>query len=341
MPELRKDMVRDNWVVIVADNALKPGEFPINRNCVSSHFDGSDCPFCEGHESRTTPEIAAIRLPGSTADAPGWLVRTVPNKFAAFNLEGELRHFREGLFECFNGLGHHEVVIETPWHYQEIQQRDTKHIGQFFRLLRQRYQELRRDDRIKYIQIYKNRGLFAGASQQHSHSQILAYSIVPKQCTAIGRYFDEHRRCLICDIIKAELAHRVRIVAETDHFLIICPYASRFCYEAWIVPKTHTEHFDGISDAEIGDLAVLSKAYIGTMMDTLDQPAYNISINTAPVNSVEDRGYHWFMEISPRLMVQNAVEIGTGFYMNPVAPERAAQILGQTMREGRKGASHD
>lgn len=333
LPELRKDMVRDNWVVIVADNALKPGQFPINRSQVSAHFDGSDCPFCEGHEGRTTKEIAAIRLPGTRPDAPGWLVRTVPNKFAAFNLEGELHRSHQGLFERFNGLGHHEVVVETPWHYQEIQQRNPEHIGCLYRLLRQRYQELRSDDRIKYIQIYKNRGLFAGASQQHSHSQILAYPMVPGQCDAIGRYFEQQRRCLICDTIKAECSNRVRVVAETQYFLVLCPYASRFSYEAWIMPKNHCEHFGGITDAEIDDLACLSKAYLGAMMDALDQPAYNISINTAPVNSGEDQGYHWFMEVTPRLMVMNAVELGTGFYMNPVAPERAAQILGQAMRD--------
>lgn len=341
MPELRKDVFRDNWVVIVAENALKPGQFPINRNQVKANFDGSDCPFCEGHEGRTTPEILAIRLPGSSPDTPGWLVRTVPNKFAAFNLEGELQRSREGLFERFNGLGHHEVVIETPWHYQEIQHRDIDHIAHLYRLLRQRYQELRGDDRIKYIQIYKNRGLFAGASQQHSHSQILAYPIVPKQCSAVGNYFEEYQRCLICDTIKAEFTNSIRIVAESEYFLVLCPYASRFSYEAWIIPKQHREHYGGISDAEIGDLASLSKAYIGAMMETLDQPAYNISINTAPVNSVLDKGFHWFMEISPRLMVQNGVEIGTGFYMNPVAPERAAQILGQTMRACREESKHD
>jgi UDPglucose--hexose-1-phosphate uridylyltransferase len=336
LPELRKDMVRDNWVVIVADNALKPGQFPINRNQVSSHFDGSDCPFCEGHEARTTQEIAAVRLQGSLPDAPGWLVRTVPNKFAAFNLEGELHKSHTGLFECFNGLGHHEVVVETPWHYQEIHQRSPEHIGHLYRLLRQRYQDLKQDSRIKYIQIYKNRGLFAGASQQHSHSQILAYPMVPEQSAPIRRYYQKHRRCLICDTIEAEKAKKVRIVAETDYFLLLCPYASRFSYEAWIIPKTHTEHYDGISDLEIEDLAVISKAYVGAMMNALDQPAYNISINTAPVNNGEERGYHWFMEITPRLMVMNAVEIGTGFYMNPVAPERAAQILGQAIRDGRE-----
>jgi UDPglucose--hexose-1-phosphate uridylyltransferase len=333
LPELRKDLVRDNWVVIVADNALKPDQFPINRNQVSAHFDGSDCPFCEGREACTTQEIAAVRLQGSLPDSPGWLVRTVPNKYAAFNLEGELHRSQTGLFECFNGLGHHEVVIETPWHYQEIHQRSPEHIEHLYRLLRQRYRDLKQDPRIKYIQIYKNRGLFAGASQQHSHSQILAYPMVPGQNAAIGRYYEKHQRCLICDTIAAEIARKIRVVTETDYFLLLCPYASRFSYEAWIIPKTHTEHYDGISDQEIADLAVLSKAYIGAMMNALDHPAYNISINTAPVNNGEEKGYHWFMEITPRLMVMNAVEIGTGFYMNPVAPERAAQILSQAPQD--------
>ena len=160
MPELRKDLAAHR--VIVADNALKPDQFPINRNQVSAHFDGSDCPFCEGREACTTQEIAAVRLQGSLPDSPGWLVRTVPNKYAAFNLEGELHRSQTGLFECFNGLGHHEVVIETPWHYQEIHQRSPEHIEHLYRLLRQRYRDLKQDPRIKYIQIYKTGAYLPG-----------------------------------------------------------------------------------------------------------------------------------------------------------------------------------
>lgn len=336
LPELRKDMVRDNWVVIVADHALKPADFPINRNHITAQFDGSDCPFCEGHEACTTGEIAAIRLKGTQPDTPGWLVRSVPNKFAAFNLEGDLQHKAAGFHESFNGLGHHEVVVETPWHYQEMHQRSQEHIGHLFHLLRQRYQALKGDKRLKYIQIYKNRGLFAGASQQHSHSQILAYPMVPVQNAGIGRYYQQHRRCLICDTIKEENSSGERTIAESEHFLLLCPYASRFSYETWIIPRAHKEHFGDISDPEIEDLAALTKEYIGVMMSALEQPAYNIIVNSAPVNSGDERGHHWFMEIIPRLMVMNAVEIATGFYMNPVAPERSAQILGQAMESNRK-----
>lgn len=336
MPELRKDMVRDSWVIIVTDHALKPADFPINRNSITIQFDGSDCPFCEGHEAHTTGEIAAVRLQGTRPNTPGWLVRSVPNKFPVFNLKTDFEHRKAGFHESVTGLGHHEVVVETPWHYQEIHQRDPEHIAHLFCLLRQRYQVLKGNRRLKYIQIYKNRGLFAGASQQHGHSQILAYPIVPAQNAGIGHYYQEHRRCLICDTIKEEAKAGERIVCESEYFLLLCPYASRFSYETWIIPKAHKEHFGDISDAEIKDLAVLTKEHIGAMMSILEQPAYNIIVNSAPVNSGDSKGHHWFVEIIPRLMVANAVEIATGFFMNPVAPERSAQIFSRVIESNRR-----
>ncbi len=300
------------------------------------HFDGSDCPFCEGREDCTTGEIAAVRIPTSLPDKPGWLVRSVPNKYPVFNLEGEYDHKNCGLLESIKGLGHHEVVVETPWHYQEMHQRNPRHIGHLYHLLRHRYQVLQADERLKYIQIYKNRGLFAGASQEHSHSQILAYPIVPQHNVGIKRYYREHQRCLICDTIREESQNKERIILESEYFLLLCPYASRFSYETWIIPKQHKEHYGDISDAEIEDLALLSKEYLTVMMSILEQPAYNIIVNSAPVNSGDQEGYHWFIEIMPRLMVRNAMEIATDFFMNPVAPERSAQIFGQAIENNRK-----
>lgn len=331
MPELRRDLVRDNWVVIVTNQALKAADFPINRNCVTADFDSDNCPFCEGHESHTTEEIAAVRLQGTLPDTPGWLVRSVPNKFAAFRLEGDLNLHTHGIQQCYNGLGHHEVIVETPWHNEEIHHRSQEHIELFFQLLRDRYIELASDHRIKYIQIYKNRGLFAGASQQHSHSQILAYPIVPNGNRGIPQFYRETGHCLLCETIKEEKALGERVVMETDAFLVICPYASRFSYESWIIPKVHQGHFGDIGDEEIRQLSSTLRQHVAAMMNALDQPSYNFVINSAPVNSPGEEGYHWYMEIMPRLLVVNAVEIASGFYMNPVAPEESVRILQESM----------
>ncbi|MFA7149206.1 MAG: HIT domain-containing protein, partial [Syntrophomonadaceae bacterium] len=204
---------------------------------------------------------------------------------------------------------------------------------QVYLMLQQRYRYLAGDPRVKYIQIYKNRGLFAGASLEHSHSQILALPSVPRENKGLSKYYQQHGKCLLCTTLEAERESRQRLIYESKHFQLICPYASRFSYETWIIPRRHTEHFADINDEELNDLAAIIKIFILAMLDCLNDPSYNIVINTAPVNQGFAGGYHWYMEIIPRLIVANGVEFATGFYMNPVAPEIAATMLREKILE--------
>ncbi len=326
--ELRKDLVRDTWVVIATDRALKPNDFPINKGWEKAKVSGQQvCPFCEGNESYTTDEIAAFRAGNTLPDTPGWTVRTIPNKFSAFKLEGELELKRTGIFQSCNGLGQHEVVVETPQHGVEFSQLPVERIKQIYLMLQQRYRQLATDRRIKYIQIYKNRGLFAGASLEHSHSQILALPEVPSENQGLSRYYEQEGQCLLCTILEEEMQSRQRLIYESRHFLLVCPYASRFSYETWVIPRRHTEHFADINEEELDDLAAVMKIFMPVMLDCLGDPSYNMVINTAPVNQDIGGGYHWYMEIVPRLIVAAGVEFATGFYMNPVAPEIAAAML--------------
>ncbi|MGI5912797.1 MAG: galactose-1-phosphate uridylyltransferase [Syntrophomonadaceae bacterium] len=331
--ELRKDMVRDNWVIIATDRALKPNDFPINKTWEKERKSGQQfCPFCEGNEIYTTEEIAAFRDNNTLPDTPGWTIRTIPNKFSAFKLDGALELKQSGIFESCNGLGQHEVVVETPQHGVEFYELPVEKIKQIYIMLQQRYNHLAGDPRVKYIQIYKNQGLFAGASLEHSHSQILALPSVPRENQGLIKYYNHEGKCLLCKIKEEELASRERLVYESEHFLLICPYASRFSYETWLIPRRHTEHFAGISNEELNDLSLIMKAFMPVMIECLSNPSYNIVINTAPVNQDIGGGYHWFMEIIPRLIVPAGVEFATGFYMNPVSPEVAAAMLREKVR---------
>lgn len=327
MPELRQDLVRGNWVLIATDTALKPRDFPVNKNGVkiggNSHF----CPFCEGNEAYTTSELAAIRENGSLPDTPGWLIRTITNKYSGFKLEGELKMIEAGIYQSCNGLGQHEVIIETPEHGVEFHHFSVEKIRTVLQMLKERYNVLARDERVKYIQIYKNRGIFAGASLEHSHSQILALPMVPNSQKGIKDYYERNRRCLLCDVLEGERREGKRIVKEDDDFIIVCPYASRFPYETWIVPRRHTPHFGEISDKELESLAVVLHAFLQVIVAYLNDPSYNIIIISAPVNGEDVSGYHWYVEIIPRLLISSGVEITTGIYMNPVAPEIAARIF--------------
>ncbi|HAA08719.1 MAG: DUF4931 domain-containing protein [Syntrophomonadaceae bacterium] len=331
MPELRQDVFKNSWVVIATDVELKPRDFPINRSGGQHVIANSFCPFCEGQESTTPPELASYRRDGTEPNTPGWQVRTVPNKYSAFNPEGTFYSQSEGMFTRASGFGQHEVIVETPSHDLEFHELPVEQLELVFKMLRQRYNALAEDKRMKYLQIYKNRGLFAGASLSHSHSQMVGLPMVPESCRVMPRYYEENHICLMCKVLEEELALGKRIVWESEHFVILCPYASRFSYETWIVPRRHTEHYGEVTDLEISELAKAVKRLLTTLLDKLENTSYNIVFNTAPVNVDYQPGHHWNMEITPRLIVTNGIEMGTGYHINPVSPEIAARVIREKM----------
>ncbi|SHG67067.1 UDPglucose--hexose-1-phosphate uridylyltransferase [Thermosyntropha lipolytica DSM 11003] len=331
MPELRQDLVRGNWVLIATDTALKPRDFPMHKNGVKFSSTNNFCPFCEGNEAYTTSELASLRENGSLPDSPGWLIRTITNKYSGFRLEGELRIIEDRIYQSCNGLGQHEVIIETPEHGVEFHHFSREKIGTVLQMLKERYNVLARDERVKYIQIYKNRGLLAGASLEHSHSQILALPMLPNSLRGIGDYYGKNRRCLLCDVLEEEKKEGKRIIKEEENFVVLCPYASRFPYETWIIPRRHNAHFGDISQGELISLSSILFAFLRVMVAYLNDPAYNMVIISAPLNTGDAAGYHWYLEIIPRLLINSGVEITTGIYMNPVAPEIAAHMFRERM----------
>jgi UDPglucose--hexose-1-phosphate uridylyltransferase len=331
MAEIRKDLVKNNWVAIAADMALNPHEFPINKRNIDQIGTSLFCPFCEGHESSTPAEIMAHRPNNSAANSPGWSIRVIPNKFSVFHLEGTLEKSHSGIYSNFNGVGRQEVVVETPLHNIDLHQYDYEQLRLVLNTYKERYNCLAQDQRIKYVQIYKNRGIFAGASIEHSHSQIIGLPCVPRWNSGVMDYYEKHGHCLLCSIVEQEIKSGVRLVFESEHFLLVCPYASRFSYETWIIPKEHSEHFGDISQAQVDDLVKTCLVYTGVMINSLNNPAYNLVINTAPVNVPYRPGTHWYLEIIPRLLVNNGVNIATGIYMNPVSPELAAACFRERM----------
>ncbi|MEN6414832.1 MAG: galactose-1-phosphate uridylyltransferase [Veillonellales bacterium] len=332
MSELRRDVIRNNWVIIATDRALKPNDFPINKQgAKTAEFKGF-CPFCEGNESFTPEEIAAYRRNDTQANLPGWQVRTIPNKFSALELKGSLIKINNGVYSSYNGLGKHEVVVETPQHEIDLPEYSLDDITLILNMLKSRYDQLMKDERIKYIHIYKNHGLYAGASLGHSHSQIVGLPIFPNENRGIDKYYKKTGRCLLCDILEQEINDRERVIYETDHFVLICPFASRFSYETWIIPRKHTAHFMNVGSEEVKELAAILKYFSIAIKEGLNDPSYNMIIVSAPVN-VENpiEGYHWYIELTPRLIVSSGLEIGTGYYVNPVAPEISASILKESL----------
>jgi UDPglucose--hexose-1-phosphate uridylyltransferase len=327
IPELRKDPIVGRWVIIATERGKRPSDFGRESNARVGGF----CPFCYGNEDKTPPEVLSYREAGTFPNAPGWWTRVVPNKFPALMIEGELNKQGEGIYDRMNGIGAHEVVIETPDHNANLSNLDEKHIQEVIWAYRDRYIDLKRDPRFKYIIIFKNYGMAAGASLEHTHSQIIATPIIPKRAIeemeGARRYYDYRDRCVFCDIITQERTSQQRMVEENNEFISFCPFASRFPFETWIMPKKHSSSIENLKKSEVVDFASILKNTLMRIQATLEDPPYNFIIHCSPCDSPEMATYHWHMEIMPKLTKVAGFEWGTGFYINPTPPEEAAHYL--------------
>lgn len=328
MPELRKDPVTGRWVIVATDRAMRPTDF-IREQVFPKG--GRFCPFCPGNELKTPPEILAYRPDGSGPNTPGWTLRVVPNKFPALRVEGDLNRQGEGLYDKMNGIGAHEVIIGTPEHQTTFGTLSEKQVEDIFWAYRDRVLDLRKDRRLNYILIFKNHGEAAGASLEHTHSQLIALPVVPKrvreEIEGAKRYFEYKERCVYCDIIRQELDTGSRLVSESEHYIAMCPYASRFPFETIILPKRHSSHFEQAATSMIQNLARVHRAVVQKIEKVLEYPAYNMMIHSAPVQEGSVNHYHWHIEIIPKLTKVAGFEWGTGFYINPTPPEEAARFL--------------
>ncbi|HEX4130894.1 MAG TPA: galactose-1-phosphate uridylyltransferase [Pirellulales bacterium] len=330
MPDLRKDPIVGRWVIVAKSRARRPHDFNSSPKVRSSSF----CPFCEGNEDQTPGEIIAYRAHGTARDTPGWRVRVVPNKFPALEIEGDLNKRGEGIYDMMRGVGAHEVIIESPRHVLSASDLLEENLGEVFWVYRDRMVDLKKDPRLVFGMIFKNVGEQAGASLEHTHSQLIVTPIVPisvrDEMIGSHEFFKYRGRCVFCDMIQQELATEKRIVLDLPGFVAFCPFASRFPFETWVLPKPHSSHYENIQKNGVDELARVMKQVLGKIENALDRPAYNYIIHTAPFDSQELGHYHWHIEIIPRLTKTAGFEWGTGFYINPVPPEEAAAFLRET-----------
>lgn len=328
MPELRKDPITERWVIISTERARRPTDFM--RAPVPLTPSGRLCPFCPGNESKTPPEVLAYRS-GSGANQPGWSLRVVPNKFPVLGIEGDLEREGDGLFDKMQGIGAHEVVVETPEHMLGITDLPEKAIERVLWSFRDRVHDLKNDRRLRYVLLFKNHGEAAGATLEHTHSQLIALPVVPKrvqeEVEATKRYYNFKERCIFCDLIRQETKSGIRVVTETDRFLVLEPYAARFPFETWIIPKQHRSHYEDVDAGQLENLAWVLKSTLRKIDRVLERPPYNFLIHTAPLQEAPNPYYHWHIEVIPKLTRVAGFEWGTGFYINPTPPEESAQFL--------------
>ena len=328
MPELRKDPVSNRWVIISTDRWKRPNDFQLERATV---IGGEHCPFCAGAEDLTPPEVLAYRPHGSFPNAPGWDLRVVPNKYPALQVEGQLDREGEGMFDRMNGIGAHEVVIETPDHAKTLATMSESEIERVLWAFRDRVLDLKQDSRFRYILLFKNHGGSAGATLEHSHSQLIALPIVPDfvraELDGARKHFEEKERCVFCDILRQEMAAGTRVIEERADHVAIAPYAPRFPFETWILPRRHHARFEDTSRDEFAGLARILKSILLRVNRALEEPGYNLIIHSSPFSEDAAAYYHWHVELIPKLGRTAGFEWGTGFYINPTSPEEAASVL--------------
>jgi UDPglucose--hexose-1-phosphate uridylyltransferase len=337
MPELRYDPLQHRWVIIATEREARPSDL----HDTTKYNRVRACPFCEGHESSTPPEIWAIRDPHSPPNSPGWKVRIVPNKFPALKIESEGKRIGVGYYDMIEGTGAHEVIIETPQHNVSLADLLPEHVKWVLHGYRERLKDLYKDPRFKYVLIFKNHGKRAGASLAHPHSQLIATPIVPLNVSikleAAKLHYEKKERCLICDLIQNEITTNTRIISSENGFIAFTPYASRFPFEVFIAPIKHNYSFAEVADDELELLSPFLKDILLRLKNVLHDPPYNYVISTSPNTESKPKfpdkwitikyDYHWHIEIIPRLVRIAGFEWGSGFYINPSTPEMAAQYL--------------
>jgi UDPglucose--hexose-1-phosphate uridylyltransferase len=327
MSELRKDPVTGRWVIISTERGKRPSDFGIQKVKAKEGF----CPFCPGNEDKTPPEIMAFRQEGGSRNGPGWRLRVVPNKFPALRVEGEINREGVGLYDKMSGIGAHEVIIETPHHQESMSSLAPKAFEEVLWAYRDRILDLRRDLRLRYAMIFKNHGEPAGATLEHSHSQLIALPIVPhlvaEEMTGAREYYRYKERCIFCDIVRQEIQQGERIVLENSEFISVAPFASFSPFEAWIIPKRHSSFFEECQVHEIQSLSWIFQETLKRLEKALNFPPYNFTLHTTPINERTLEYYHWHFEIIPKLTKFAGFEWGSGFFINPTPPEEAAKFL--------------
>jgi len=331
MRELRKDPITQEWVVIATERGRRPSDY---THLTISEPDKPDysptCPFCPGKEDMTPREVLAFRQ-GREPNVPDWWVRVVPNKFPALAIEGELEKRGIGMYDLMNGVGAHEVIIETPKHNLDPSTITRHQLSEVLWAYRERYIDLRKDCRFKYILIFRNHGKVAGASLEHPHSQLIATPMIPidvlNEMQGAQRYFQYRDRCIWCDMVNTELEHSIRVVNETEHFVAFEPFASKYPFETWLLPKRHQASFSAMTRERVVEFAEILQDALERISRCLNGPPYNFAIHTAPCDNEESETFHWHMVIMPRLTIAAGFEMGTGIYINVTSPEDAARYL--------------
>lgn len=335
MSEIRRDRLHNQYVLIAPERLHRPDLHVGKKDKMNATH---RCAFCEGNEALTPSEVYAIR--DNEPNEAGWKTRVVPNLYKAVQVELEDKSQRTGMFESIPGVGAHEVLIDSPCHDCGIEGLDAHSIENWLRSIIIRIQDLKHDQRLIYLSVFKNVGAVAGATQEHPHTQILALPVMPQsELTFLERnmqYYRRHGRGKMEDILENELTCKKRIVEEIGNFVAFCPYASAFPFEVMIAPKRNIRSLEECSRDEVTDLSLLLRHLFQKLNQQLGDFDFNLMFRLPPLNSNFEnepyidymyKNYRFTIRITPRIYRLGGFEISTGMAINPVSPEECATLL--------------
>ncbi len=321
MNELRKDYFLDRWVIISPSRGKRPRDFGHKKQEIKPEV----CFFCPGNEELTPPEICRVE------ENNEWIIRVFPNKFPAATLEewesneNFNENFNKNYLTKIPAYGEHEIIVETPDHDGEIDNLSVDSIVKVLDVCSNRANELMKNKGINYVSIFKNRGKEAGASLLHTHIQLISLPFIPTavqaEVDASKKYLDEMGICPFCDISKDEMK-TARGIFEDENAAAFTPYASRFPYEVWIMPKRHITGIDEMTEFEKYSIAKIMKNILMKLNEKADNPPYNLLFHFG----VDGADLHFHIEICPRLSTWAGFELGSGITINTISPEDAAEF---------------
>ena len=328
MSEMRQDPTTREWVIIATQRGKRPSGLAHRAPRTEKPAFVSSCPFCPGNEALTPPPEHCLADPNTAS----WRVRVVANKYPAVTPEGSTsRRADRGLFRSMDGVGFHEVIVETPVHNESLALMNDAEVAQILSVWRQRYDELCRAPAVRSIVIFKNHGPGAGTSLDHPHSQLVATSIVPSHIrrqyeVAVG-YHDDNGRCLYADLAEREMEAGTRIVMATQRYTVFHPFASHRPFETWIMPKASQAGFNQATIEDIDELARVLRTVLLKLHRGLDDPDFNLVIDSAPVGEEGHDFYRWHVRVVPRISEAAGFEIGSGMFINTALPEETAAFM--------------
>lgn len=343
MTEFRQDVISGQWVIIATGRARRPENYACKKadadSCGQLPGYVENCPFCAGNESQTPPEVMAIgRSDGRPPDSDGWRVRVVPNKYPALHQDRdrlpparELSGSKDVLYYGMPGYGVHEVLIEAPEHNRHpgtLSEEQMKLVVESYYLS---FSRLSEDRQLRFIQLFRNHGRAAGATIEHPHSQLVALPFVPvlveQELRRAHDYHLSREGCPYCDLLEKETGSGSRVVADNEIFTAFMPYASRYPFETWIVPRHHRSSFLETTRKQRSAMASILGEVLRLLSCGLGSPPYNYYLHSAPLRTGELPHYHWHLEIIPKLSIAAGFEMGTGVYINVTRPEEAAHFI--------------